>query len=78
MNKVVLKIFAKFIGKHLFQSFFFNKVGPQLYQKRDSDTGVFLRTLQNFQEQLFYKTLSGDCFCKSMFSGRLCNVQFVA
>ena len=28
----------------------------QLYQKRDSGTGVFLWILQNFQEHLFYRT----------------------
>ena len=41
----VLKNLAKFIGKHLCQSLFFNKVaglGRQLYYIRDSDTGVFL------------------------------------
>ena len=41
----VLKNLAKFIGKHLRQSLFFNKVaglGLQLYYIRDSDTGVFL------------------------------------
>ena len=41
----VLKNLAKFIGKHLCQSLFFNKVaglGLQLYYIRDSDTGVFL------------------------------------
>ena len=35
--------FAKFTGKHLHQSLFFNKVaGLKLYLKRDSGTGVFL------------------------------------
>ena len=41
----VLKNLAKFIGKHLCQSLFFNKVAGldlQLYYIRDSDTGVFL------------------------------------
>ena len=41
----VLKNLAKFIGKHLRQSLFSNKVAGldlQLYYKRDSDTGVFL------------------------------------
>ena len=40
--KNVLKNFAKFTGKHLCQS--------------DSGTGVFLRTLQNFNKHLFYRT----------------------
>ena len=39
----VLKNLAKFIGKHLCQSLFFNKVaGLGLYYIRVSDTGVFL------------------------------------
>ena len=43
----VLKNFEKFTGKHRCQSLFFNKVAGlslslQLYQKRDSGTGVLL------------------------------------
>ena len=37
-EKGVLRNFAKFTGKHLCQSLFFNKVA----EKRDSGTGVFL------------------------------------
>ena len=40
-KKGALRNFAKFTGKHLCQSLFFNKVvslSLQLYQKRDSDT----------------------------------------
>ena len=40
----ILKNFAKFTGKHLFQSLFFNK---------DSGTGVFQWILQNFKDHLF-------------------------
>ena len=44
--KRCLKNFAKFSGKHLCQSLFFNKVAGlnclQVYWKRDSGTGVFL------------------------------------
>ena len=40
-KKVFLKNFAKFTGKPLCQSFFFNKVAG-LYLKRDSGTSVFL------------------------------------
>ena len=52
-KKGVLRIFAKFTGKHLYQSVFFNKIAGlslQLYEKRDSDTcfpvnfAKFLRT----------------------------------
>ena len=44
-KKVILRNFAKFTGKHLCQSFFFNKVTglrPATLLKRDSGTGVFL------------------------------------
>ena len=45
VRKGVFRYFAKFTRKHLSQSRFFNKVtclSLQLYQKRDSDKGVFL------------------------------------
>ena len=44
VRKGALTNFAKFTGKHLCQSFLFNKVqvGLQLYLKRNSGTGVFL------------------------------------
>ena len=51
IKKGVLKNFAKFTGKHLWQRLFFKKVagwGLQLYQKRDSGTDVFLSILRNF------------------------------
>ena len=44
-KKDVLKNFAKFTGKHLRQSLFFNKVAglrPATLLKRDSVTGVIL------------------------------------
>ena len=50
--------FTKFIGKHLCQSLFYNKVadpGLQLYQKRDSSTCVFLWILWNSQACYFIK-----------------------
>ena len=40
-----LRNFTTFTGKHLCQGLFFNKVAgfrPELYQKRDLGTGVFL------------------------------------
>ena len=45
VKKGILKNFTKFIGKHLCQRLFFNKVALLsllIYQKRDSGTGVFL------------------------------------
>ena len=48
VKKGVLSNFAKFTGKHLCQSFFFNKV-----IKKETGTGVFLWILRNFSEHLF-------------------------
>ena len=45
VRKGVLRNFAKFTGKHLGQSLFFNKVADlslQLYEKQEPATGVFL------------------------------------
>ena len=56
-KKGVLRNFAKFTGKHLSQSLFFNKdagLQPETLLKRDSGTEVFLSILQNFLEHLFY------------------------
>ena len=61
----VLKNFAIFAGKHLCRSVFLIKL--QAFKsttllKRDSNTGVFLWILRNFQEHLFYKTSANDFF----------------
>ena len=70
LRKYVIRNFAKFIRKHLCQSLFLNKVADlslQLYLKRDSDTGVFLRILQNF-----FTTLRAiDGFFKNKYLARL-------
>ena len=45
LGKGVLRNFAKFTGKHLCQSLFFNEVAaliPATLLKKDSGTGVFL------------------------------------
>ena len=34
----------------------------QLYQKRDSDTAIFLWILRDFQEHLFHGTTLDNCF----------------
>ena len=39
----------------------------QLYLKRDSGTGVFLRILRNFQEHFFYRTPLDGCFWKIIY-----------
>ena len=48
--KVFCKTLAKFTGKHMYQSFFFSNLSGlslHFYQKRYSDTGIFLWILQN-------------------------------
>ena len=65
---VVLKNFSKFPGKHLCRNLFLNK-DPQLYQNRDSDTGIFLWILQNFKKTFSYKTL--EVVMKSQFWDKL-------
>ena len=44
----VLKIFAKFTGKHLCQCLSVSQGPKNLFQKRNSDTGIFLWILWNF------------------------------
>ena len=66
LRKNVFRNFVKFTGKRLCQSLFLNKVADlslQLYLKRDSGAGVFLRIFRNLSEQLFYRTPLGDSLC---------------
>ena len=49
-KKGILRNFAKFTGKHLCQSLFFNKVAG------DSGTDVFLWILRNFENTFSYRT----------------------
>ena len=55
-KKDALKNFAKFTGKHLYKSLFFNKgcmpKACDVIEKRDSSRDVFLWVLQNFQENI--------------------------
>ena len=66
-TKSVLKNFAKFTGKQSCKDLFFNKVAglPATLLKRDSCTGVFLKTLRNFSKHLFIQNTSGGCFCSN-------------
>ena len=64
-RKGVFDNFAKFTGKHLCQSLFFNKTAGlrlALLLKKDSGTGCFLWILGNFWEHFFYRIPPGDCF----------------
>ena len=64
VGKGVLRDFAKFTGKHLCQSLFFNK-DQQLFLKRHSDTRVLQNTfwIPFEYEHLSYRTTHSDCFC---------------
>ena len=63
-KKDVLKNFAKFTGKHLYESLFLNKVaGLRPRSFLDSGTSAFLWALQGFYEHLFLQNTSGGCFC---------------
>ena len=62
-KKGALRNFAKFTGKRLCQSLFFNKDAGLSHLKRDSGTGVFQWILRNFWEHLFLQNTSGGCFC---------------
>ena len=67
VRKGVLRNFAKFTEKHLYQSLFFNKVAglrpTTLFKKR-----LWHRCLPvsfvKFLRTPFYRTPLGDCFCK--------------
>ena len=72
VRKSVLRNFEKFTRKHLCKSLFFNKK-KTLWKKR-SDTDVFLWTLRNIKEHLFYSSPPGDCFCS--FSSAISIVDF--
>ena len=63
IKKGVLKNFAKFTGKHLCQSLFFNKVDATLL-KQNSGTGDFAWILRNFQDYFFHSTPLDDCLCQ--------------
>ena len=57
----ILKSFRNFTGKHLRWSLFLKNLqaeGLQLYQKKVSNTGAFLWSLQNFYEQVFLQNTS--------------------
>ena len=66
MKKDVPRNFAKFTGKHLPQSLFFNKVTwlrPATLLKRHSGTGAFQWIFRNFWEYPFSQNTSGAGFC---------------
>ena len=62
VKRSVLRTSAKFTGKHLCQSLFFNKVvgSLQLYYKRDSGTGIFSVNLVKFLRTPTLKNWSNE------------------
>ena len=61
-----LKNFAILTGKHLSWSLSLVKLktfSSVTLLKKSSNTGVFLWTLQNFKEHIFYRIPPDDCFC---------------
>ena len=65
MKKVALKYFAKFTGKHLCQSLFFNKVAglrPATLLKKRLWYRCFPVNFAKFLGHLFYRTPPDDCF----------------
>ena len=69
LNIGVLKNFAIFTRKHLCWSLFLiqlQSTSPATILKRNSSIGIFLWTLPNFQEHLFWKTSANGCFWNLM------------
>ena len=63
-----IRNFAKFTGKHLCQSLFFNKVAslrPATLLKKRLWDRCFSVNFAKFFRTLFYRTPPGDCFCIS-------------
>ena len=56
-KKGVLRSFAKFAGKYLCQSLFFNKVGGLRQAKADSGTGVFPQISKCLRKPFFAEHL---------------------
>ena len=64
-KKGALNRFFSIYGKYLCWSIFLIKleaVSPANLLKRDSNTSVFLWTLQDLYERLFWRASSNDCF----------------
>ena len=66
-KKGVLRNFAKFTGKHLCQSLFFNKVAclrPTFLLKKRLWHRCFHVNFAKLQEHVFLQNTTGGCFCK--------------
>ena len=64
-KRVALKNFAKFTGKHLCRSLFFNKVAkPATLLKKTLRYRYFPVNFAKFLSVTFLQNTSGNCFCK--------------
>ena len=73
-KNIVLRNFAKFTGKHLFQRLFFNNVaGIRLkacnFIKKESQTYVFLWICEISKNTFFLQNTSDGCFCRFSMTG---------
>ena len=59
-KKKSLKIPQKFTGKHLYGNLFLIKLRPATLLKRNSTTGVFLRTLRHFLRDTILQNICGE------------------
>ena len=59
LKKGVLSNFAKFLGKHLCQSLFCNKMQASASAKRDSGAGVFMWIFVKFLRTPFLRNTAG-------------------
>ena len=70
MKKLFLKI-SQYSQENTFRQK--NPSGLQLYYQEAPNTGAFLWILQNFEEQLFWRTFSNGCICpSSIHNGAFC------
>ena len=66
IKKDILENFAKFTGKHPYQSLFLNKVAglaPATLSKKRLWHICFSVNFVKLLEQLFYRAPPGNCFC---------------
>ena len=71
--KGVLKIFAKFTGKYLFQSLLINKdagIRPETLLKKETLAQVFSCEFCEISKNIFFsQNTSSGCFCQQTFTG---------
>ena len=66
-EKRILKNFAKFTGKHLCHSLFFNKIACSFIKKRLWYRCFPVNFVKFLKTPFFHKTAPGDCFWKMFY-----------